>query len=37
MPNNFKWSEKCCFLLFTSKPNIGYEMNEAEKMFDLFS
>ena len=28
MPNNFKWSEKCCFLLFTSKPNNGYERNE---------
>ena len=30
MPNNLKWSETCCFLLFTSKPNIGYKRNEAE-------
>ena len=31
MPNNFKLSEECCFLLFTSKPIIGYESIEAEK------
>ena len=37
MPYNLKWSERCFFLLFTPKPNIGYEINEAGQMFDLFS
>ena len=29
MSNNFKLSEKVILLLFTSNPNIGYEINEA--------
>ena len=33
MPNNLKWSERCFFLLFTSKPNTGYEINEAENVW----
>ena len=29
-PNNYKLSEIYWFLFFTSKPNIGYERNDAE-------